>query len=159
MTSLGPRADFRENNCLRSVECTEVGSVGEASGSGKFASGKSVAWASTYGPAAPRFARHEFHDRGCLEVELTLLGETSSCRERLEKEGRMFLQKTLEQTLQLVDFPRTLILLKVCIIRNDGCSLAVALNACVLSLLDAALPMYFCPVSLCYRFDLCGIRC
>ena len=147
MLTPGPRPDFRENSCLRSVQGADLGSVGEAVGSAKYSSGKSAAWTSVYGPSAPRYARHERHDRACLEVELVLLGEPASRREKLEKEGKIFLQKTLEQAIQLFEFPRMLILIKICVSRNDGSCLAVALNSCALSLLDACLPLYFVPVS------------
>lgn len=143
-----PRPDFRENSCLRAVICAELGSVGEAVGSARFSSGKSEAWASVYGPSAPKYARHERHDRASLEVELLLLGEPLAGREQAEKEGRIFLQTSLQQALQLSEFPRMLILIKVCVTRDDGCCLSVALNSCVLSLLDACLPMYFVPVIL-----------
>lgn len=147
MSSEGNRSDFRQNNCLRSVQCEELGEIREATGSAKYASGKSAAWASVHGPAAPRFARHERHDRAILEVELVLLGEPAMRREKLEKEGKIFLQETLEQALQLMEFPRMLIYIRVCVVRNDGSALVTALNACSLSLLDACLPMYFVPVS------------
>jgi ribonuclease PH len=147
MSTPGPRVDFRENSCLREVQCCDVGCIREAVGSGKYCSGKTTAWASVYGPAAPRYARFERHDRGSLDVDLTFLGEQAGQKETLEKEGKLFLLNTLEQALQMIEFPRMLILIKVCVVRNDGSGFATAMNACVLSLLDACLPMYFMPVS------------
>lgn len=146
---LGDREDFRTEHSLRDVHCTSLGDILEAVGSAKYSCGKTAVWASVYGPAAPRYMRLERYDRCTVEVEVVIMGESGARREKMEKEGKLFLQRILEQTIQLKLFPRLFLLIKVNILRNDGGMLAAALNACTLSLLNSNLPMYHVPVRTC----------
>ena len=142
---LGPRDDFRVSTSLRPIQCRDIGLISEAIGSGKYSIGKTCVTASVYGPAQPRFSRHDLHDRGCLEIDFTWLGSDAS-EDAQEDEDALYLKNIFAQAVQLKRFPRMLIIIKVLVIRNDGGTRAAAINAVTLSLLDAKLPMYYTPV-------------
>lgn len=55
------------------------------------------------------------------------------------------MKKALAGCLCLRQFPRMLICIRLVVVNDDGALLAVALNACVMALLDAALPMNYVP--------------
>jgi ribonuclease PH len=98
-----------------------------------------------YGPAQPKYARLELLERASLEVDFSVMGDPSR-DERVDKDTKSLIQRVLENAVRLEAFPRMLIEVRVRVLRDDGCCIATALNACTLALLDAALPMNFTPV-------------
>lgn len=157
----------------------QVGLIKEATGSARFESGQTIVLASVYGPSQPRYSRHEEYDRATLEVNYNLAtlpnvsisgaggdGEdggseagvigsmvsltTSAELVRAEREGVRILKQSLLSCIDLKACPRTLIVINVCILRNDGATLSAAINACSLALLNAGLPLLFFPMALTY---------
>ena len=56
---------------------------------------------------------------------------------RLEKSSAKFIKDSLLSCLNLQDHPRLMIYIKVCVLRDDGGMLSVALNAAAIALLDS----------------------
>lgn len=126
----------------------ELGVVLEADGSAQIAMGNSRVVASVIGPTQPKYGRHEVFDRATIDIEVELPSGSASNGLDLMQQKRScesFLKESLATCVDLKRFPRLLILLKVLVVNNDGSILSAALNACILSLLDAGLPMHFVP--------------
>ena len=56
---------------------------------------------------------------------------------RTIKSGAKFIRDSLISSLQLQEYPRKIIVIKVCILRDDGAMFAVALNAASLALMNS----------------------
>lgn len=147
------RKDLRTPLQSRALS-TELGVVLEADGSAQITMGSSKVIASVVGPTQPKYGRHELFDRASIDVEVELSSsDANNGMDKLQqkKNCESFLKESLSSCMDLTQFPRLLILFKVLVVSNDGSMFAVALNTCVLALLDAGLPMKFVPnaVSLC----------
>jgi exosome complex component RRP46 len=125
-----------------------LGGVADAHGAALFAKGQTTVRALVYGPAQPRYSRHENPERCSLELELDFLSGPTD--DTTIQAMRLQLQRALSQCISLESFPRMLITMKVLVSRDEGSAFATALQACTLALLDAGLPMhtYACAVSL-----------
>ena len=75
---------------------------------------------------------------------------TSAELVRAEREGVRILKQSLLSCIDVKACPRTLIVINVCVLRNDGATLSAAINACSLALLNASLPLLFFPMALTY---------
>ena len=138
-----PRPDFRDDHQLRPLACV-LGEISEATGSCTFSHGHTEATATVYGPSQPKYTRHERFDSACLEVTFSVLGSGSGTA-RVERSAAKFLRQALTGAVVLTDHPRMLIAVKVCVVRDDGAMLSVALNAAALALLDAGIGMRYVP--------------
>ena len=56
---------------------------------------------------------------------------------RIEKSCAKYIRDSVVSSLQLQEYPRKMIFIKVCVIRDDGSMLSVCLNAAALALMDA----------------------
>jgi len=140
------RRDFRNNNQIRPCSA-ELGLLSEADGSCRFSQGQTSVIASIYGPSTPKYARLEEFDKACLEVEYSIpCGNSLSGP--LETVAVSFLKSSISSCIALTEFPRHVIVVRVTVVRDDGCILSVALNACALALVDAGLPMKAIPMSI-----------
>ena len=63
---------------------------------------------------------------------------------RLEKSSAKFIKDSLLSCLNLQDHPRLMIYIKVCVLRDDGGMLSVALNAAAIALLDSGNSFFYC---------------
>lgn len=153
LSSIMLRKDLRSPLQSRALS-SELGVVLEADGSAQITMGSSKIVASVVGPTQPKYGRHELFDRASVDVEVELSSSvTNNGMDKLQqkKNCEAFLKESLATCMELQQFPRLLILFKVLVVSNDGSMFAVALNTCILALLDAGLPMKFVPnaVSLC----------
>jgi ribonuclease PH len=64
-----------------------------------------------------------------------------------KKKYERFLKDSVESCIDVAQFPRMLLLFNVLVVCNDGALLSTAVNACVLAVLDAGLPMFFVPTA------------
>jgi ribonuclease PH len=149
------RPDFRNEKQLRPLACS-LGDISEAQGSCHFSQGNTEVVAAVYGPGPPKFNRHEQFDTATLEVDFNMSGPakmnaSSSAGNpslvRLERSSARFLRQSLTGAVRLEEYPRTLIVIKVIVIRDDGAMLSVAMNAASLALMDAGLTMNRIPIS------------
>ena len=75
---------------------------------------------------------------------------TSAELVRREREGVRILTQALLPCIDVKACPRTLIVIKVCVLRNDGAAMSAAINACSLALLNAGIPLLYFPMALTY---------
>lgn len=141
------RKDLRGAHDLRPF-AVELGLVAEADGSAAVSFGNTKVVASVVGPAQPKYARHEVYDRASIEFDIQIPSKTvveGSDVLQQKKRFERFLQDAVEGSIDVGQFPRTLILFNVLIVNNDGSILEAMVNACVLAILDAGIPMLFVP--------------
>lgn len=141
-----PRKDLRKNQHTREISA-DLGVIGEADGSAHFYQGKTSVLASVIGPTQPKYSRHELFDKATVDIDVKLSAQNKENNETIVQERRYnkFLRSALENCLDLINFPRLLILFNVLIINDDGASLSTAFNACILAVLDAGIPMKYVP--------------
>lgn len=138
----------------REVTC-ELSVTSEASGSALFTLGSTSAIASVYGPLQPRFSRHEDFESVSIEVTFTLIGDQHQDQgtvNRVERDAEAYLKEILLASIVTSRHPRTLLVIRVAVLRDDGCATSVALNACALALVDAGISMYYVPIGVNYAF-------
>eukprot|EP01038_Epipyxis_sp_PR26KG_P007450 gene7450-10154_t len=140
------RKDLRSPYELRPIT-PELGVVHECDGSASLRFGNSMVLTTVTGPTQPKFTRQEFYDCACLEVEVDISSKSKSNTDTTSQElsYAKFIKQSIINSLELSKFPRLLISIRVLIISDDGSVLACAINATVLALLDAALPMRYVP--------------
>lgn len=158
------RLDSRIENQLRPLTY-ELGLITEANGSCKLTSGHSSAISRVYGPSQPKYGRHENIEKGTFEVEISLAGYTHDIQDisrkspssallssslNLKKEQSMidYIKSSLENVIILTKFPKLFILIQITLLNDDGASLPLCLNAAVIALLDASIPLLSIPLSL-----------
>ena len=73
---------------------------------------------------------------------LLLLGGNNAILNRTIKLGAKFIRDSLISSLQLQEYPRKIIVIKVCVLRDDGAMFAVALNAASLALMNAGMKQW-----------------
>lgn len=144
----GLRVDGRRPNELRRVKC-KMGVLPGADGSASFQMGNTVAIASVRGPREARGVAggaSAVDQEGIVAVEYSLA--TFSTRERRRRvrdratsEISQALSQTLAGVVQVHLFPRSAVDVAVRIVQSDGGNRACALNATVLALADAGVPM------------------
>ena len=131
------RRDGRSLSDLRPLSC-DFGLLGTADGSCRLSSGATLVLASVHGPRPARTARHEDPERARLEVHaappIGLPGPA-------EAELCALLRQVLAPVLVLSAHPRSVVTLSVHVQADDGSAPAVALNAAVLALVDAGVPL------------------
>lgn len=147
------RKDLRTATQVRPLS-VELGLISEADGSAQVSMGNTRVVASLVGPTQPRYGRHEQYDRASVDIEVELPGnQRNDNAEHMQHKRKCekYLRDSLLSCIELQNFPRMIILFRVLVVSDDGSMFAVALNACVLALLDAGLPMNCVPnaVSLC----------
>ncbi len=149
------RPDFRTVHQLRPLACC-LGEIGEASGSCTFTQGFTEATAAVYGPTQPKYSRHEHYDTASLEIDFSVSGTArtsvssaggNSALARLERSAGKFIRQSLLGAVILKEYPRTIIVVKICIVRDDGAMLSAALNAAAFALMDAGIAMNYLPNS------------
>lgn len=81
----------------------------------------------------------------------TMVASTTSAElVRREREGVHILMQALLPCIDVKACPRTLIVINVCVLRNDGAAMSAAINACSLALLNAGIPLLYFPMALTY---------
>ena len=144
-------SESRQSSC-------SIGIIGEASGSGRYKLGRTVATSVIYGPSTPKYGRHE--DYRSMNVEVvysTSLGGGSGAGDaavgagndlkRAEREGSRFIRAGLLGAIDITRCPRSLLLVKVAVDFDDGNSLCAAFNASVIALMNAGIRMNYVPVA------------
>jgi len=118
-----------------------------ADGSATFESGNTKVLAAAYGPRETRLRSDALHDRCTIKVEFSQAAFSSDQRRRRTKGDRRSLelgrviQRALETVVMTDLMPRSQIDLNVVVLQSDGGVRAAAMNACVLALADAGVPL------------------
>lgn len=143
------RSDLRSVLDLRPFTA-EIGLVSEADGSALISVGNTKVLVSVFGPAPPKYARHEQYNQATVEIEIDipnrLVIDGSDIMQQKRKYER-FIKDSIMESIDLRQFPRMVILVNILVINNDGSLLSVALNSAVLALVDAGIPLVYVPVA------------
>lgn len=126
---------------LRPLAC-ELSCLHKADGSALWKAGATHVLAAVHGPLAPRQQSKEDFTTGLVTVLLK-----SGTVATLEREWEAFLTKVLMATVDVTQYPRTVIQVVLQIIQTDGSVLSCALHAAVAALLDAGINMLSLPVA------------
>ena len=126
----------------------ELGVVEAAQGSCRFNSGGTVVLATAEGPMhdSERAASQD-PARGGLEVRVSLGNRGGSDRVVVERRLEEELTAVLRNAVDLDAFPRELARVTVLVVVDGGAAATAALNAAVLALLDARLPLASVPLA------------
>ncbi|KAJ3291791.1 Exosome component 5 [Borealophlyctis nickersoniae] len=123
------RPDKRELTVIRNMSCS-FGLLNRADGSARF--GFAV-----YGPAEVKI-RDEKLDKATVEVSFTPVSGTSTTQDRLYER---IIRESLETSILAALHPRTSIRITCQAVSDDGSILSAAMNAAVLALIDAGIPL------------------
>ncbi|KAI9139633.1 ribosomal protein S5 domain 2-type protein [Paraphysoderma sedebokerense] len=130
------RPDKRTIGQIRPMACSQ-GLLNRADGSSRFNLDKTSVICSVYGPTEVKL-KNEQLDRATIEVNVKPSVGLSTTQERhLENTLRM----SLEDVILSVLHPRTSIQITFQIMWDDGSVLAACMNAAMLALIDAGVPL------------------
>jgi exosome complex component RRP46 len=120
--------------------------LNNADGSAKFSFGSSACvLVGCYGPVAAN-ARDEQTDQAVLEVSTASSAQQSGI---YDTELELFVKGCAEHVVLRAAHPRTAVVLSSQVFGGDGSTLAAAVNAACLALLDASVPMRSLVVAVC----------
>ena len=145
-----PSADGRPPLSLRPMTCDQ-GELRRAAGSARFSHADTAVLAAVFGPTGAQ-KRQEIVNRACIEVVYKPL---SSAPGAAEKEKESVLRQLVEAAVMTHLHPRCVIQVVVQELNDDGSMLAVAINAVMVALLDAGVPLRhtFLAASVATRLD------
>jgi len=157
------RGDLRLSTEFRPITI-ETKFISCKDGSSYITHGKTKVISSILGPIQSKYLRHEIFNHISIEVDVdfayqnsidnltTALTTSSSSRSIsssiidnniIKKKYSKFIKDSIFPCIDIYKFPRMLLSLHVLIINDDGCSLPIAVNASILALMDAGIPMLF----------------
>jgi exosome complex component RRP46 len=136
------RRDLRNAKQTRDVSIV-LGGVEQAEGAVKLSFGETSVSVSVAGPAQPKYSRHEESDRCHLEIEV--LPSSAHDPTHLQTDDNFmkteFVRRVLSSCIPLEDFPRMCITVQILVLQDEGSLLSTILNASMLALLDAGIPL------------------
>lgn len=141
----GKRLDGRKLDELRSIEA-KVGVIKNADGSAMFRLGNTTAIAGVYGPRKVLPRHEEEAERAILRTDYSMAAFSTSTRSRPGPNRRSteiskVIREALEPVIFLEEFPKTAIDVHIEVLQADASTRCVGLNAAVLALADAGIPM------------------
>ncbi|MBI4896315.1 MAG: exosome complex exonuclease Rrp41 [Candidatus Aenigmarchaeota archaeon] len=139
------RPDGRQWDELRPITA-QVGLLHNAEGSALFKMGNTTAIAGVYGPRQVFPKHEELKDTMLLRTKYTMAPFSTSTRNRPGTSRRsteisMVIQQALMPVIFLQEFPKTVVDLHIEVLQADASTRCAALNAAVLALADAGVPM------------------
>ena len=141
----GIRLDGRKADEMRPIT-TKVGVLKKCDGSGYFAFGKTRAVAGVYFPKAvyPRFKERQ--DRAITKTIYSMAPFSTTTRinpgtSRRATEISLVIKEALESVIILEEYPKTMIEIYIEVLQADASTRCASLNAAVLALADAGIPM------------------
>lgn len=148
-----PRNDLRRCHEIRPITA-EYGVSSESEGSVQVNIGKTSIIAMVTGPSQPRYLRHEEFDKASLEIDFRC-GSRSNMELKMQYECQMdeLLSNIFGTAIDLKQYPRKLILIKLYLIKDDGNVFSASIIACILALLESGMMMYHLPIPVA-----CGIH-
>jgi len=139
------RTDGRKNDELRKIEA-EVGVVKNAEGSAKWKQGDTIVIAAVYGPKKMHPQHQQNPTRGQIRCNYTLGSFSVTERARPGRNRRSMeidkiIEWAIEPVLLLEDFPNSVIDVHMQIIQADAGTRCAGINAAILALAHAGIPM------------------
>nr|WCZ58711.1 exosome complex component RRP46 [Seculamonas ecuadoriensis] len=136
VTKHNRRKDYRAHNQLRELSA-EVGLLNRADGSASMSYDKTAVMVGVYGP---REVPPRKEVQGKCVIEATLRPRSGLPTNR-DKEIERVLEGILEQVVMTALHPRSIISVIVQVLDDDGSLLAASVNATILALMDAGVPL------------------
>lgn len=140
------RTDGRKFDELRPMEA-KVGVIPRADGSAMFKIGKTIAYASVYGPKALHPTHLRNPEKGLLRCSYNMMSFSGSGDRvrpgpsRRSKEINMVTTKALSPVLDLSDYPNTVVDVFIELVQTDAGTRCAGIMAASLALADAGLAM------------------
>jgi exosome complex component RRP46 len=137
MKNTNIRTDRRLPNQLRPMKC-EPHVLSRADGSARYSCDKTAVLAAVYGPREIRM-KNEQLDRTTVQTEFhhTMHHYEASKLRQYE----VILRESLEKVIITAMYPRSLILIVLQVLQDDGSIFSVSFNAAVVALMDAGIPI------------------
>ena len=142
----GLRLDGRRPKETRRMRCAMT-VLPAADGSATFEAGNTKVLAAAYGPREAPLRSEALHDRCVVKVEFSQAAFSSDQRRRRSKGDRRSLElgrvitRALETAAMTELMPRSQIDVNLVVLQSDGGIRAAAMNAAVLALADAGVPL------------------
>jgi len=141
----GFRLDGRRWDELRPI-VAKAGVLKNATGSGYFAFGNTVAIAGVFGPKEVIPKHLEDPEKAILRCRYTMAPfstkeRTSPAPSRRSMEISLVVRRALESVVFLEDFPRTMIEVYIEVLEANASTRCAAVNAAAIALADAGVPM------------------
>jgi ribonuclease PH len=142
-----PRSDLRGCQESRPLS-SEFDISSESEGSVKITIGKTSLIALVSGPSQPRYLRHEEFDKATLDIDFRYGSKSSNLDLRMQFENQIqeILSNIFLSVIDLKQYPRKLILLKLSVIRDDGNLLVASIIAGTFALLESGIQLFHLPV-------------
>lgn len=143
----GLRIDGRRPKELRRLEA-QLDVLSSADGSAIYTMGNTKVLAAVFGPREVAKRGERLEDRAIIKCEYSMAAFSTGERRRRGKKDRrsaeigLVIRGTLEQTVQLELLPRSQIDVYVQVLQADGGTRCAAINAALLALADAGVPMH-----------------
>ncbi|KAJ3024166.1 Exosome component 5 [Thoreauomyces humboldtii] len=137
---------------MRPFHCSAA-LLSRSDGSVRFKSGSSAVLCSVFGPIEVKI-RDEKLDKATVEVVFKCASGQSTTTERLYER---IVRETLEASILTALHPRTLIRITLQVLTDDGGILSTALNAAILALVDAGIPLRSLPAAVTCMMDREGV--
>jgi exosome complex component RRP41 len=139
------RLNGRKHDELRPI-VAKVGVLKKADGSALFKLGNTTAIAGVYGPRTVHPKHAEESERAILRTKYNMAPFSTTTRNRpgysrRSSEISMIIREALSGVIFLEEFPKTAIDVHIEVLQADASTRCVALNAAVLALADAGVPM------------------
>ena len=141
----GLRLDGRKPDQLRPIKL-EVGIIPNADGSAYIEHGKNKIWAGVYGPREVHPKHLALQDRAVLKCRyhmapFSVQERKSPAPSRREIELSKVIRESLEPSIFLEYYPRTMIDVFIEVLQADGGTRCASITAASLALADAGIPM------------------
>jgi len=107
--------------------------------------------AAVYGPAQPKFSRLEQPEKATIEVNYKSSKGQQTGAADTEKE--QFLAKTLASVVITSQYPRTVVVIVIQVLQEDGGVLACAVNAAGMALMNAGVALNAVPLGICCQLN------
>jgi len=139
------RADGRKFDEIRKMSA-EVGVIPNADGSAKFSFGDTIAIAAVYGPKTLHPQHLQDPSKGLLRCNYDMLSFSVTERKkpgpsRRSQEISKIIEWALSPTLDLEEFPNTVVDVHIMVIQANASTRCAGINAAALALAQAGVPM------------------
>ncbi|RCK58771.1 Exosome complex component SKI6 [Candida viswanathii] len=144
----GLRIDGRRWNELRRFECRINTHANSSDGSLYVEQGNTKVVCTVQGPLEPTLRSQQHSEHAHIEINLTIANfATFERKKRNRNEKRLvelknILEKTFAECVLVQLYPRTIIVVNVQVLSQDGGLLAAVANGITLALIDAGIAMY-----------------
>eukprot|EP00252_Welwitschia_mirabilis_P024609 TRINITY_DN7351_c0_g1_i2.p1 TRINITY_DN7351_c0_g1~~TRINITY_DN7351_c0_g1_i2.p1 ORF type:complete len:214 (-),score=37.06 TRINITY_DN7351_c0_g1_i2:87-728(-) len=142
----GLRRDGRRPLELRQLNA-KVGVVDKANGSAIFEMGNTRVMVAVYGPREVQMKGQQVHDHALVRCEYSMANFSAGDRlrhfkgDRKSTEMAIFIRQTMEAIILTHQLPRSQIDIFVQVLQSEGGTRSTCINATILALADAGVPM------------------